>query len=352
MKKESKSIKELIEELPENTGDAVNQVVKYVNEHPDEARSILLTILNKKGVSNDVFKDASIKMSKEDSISSKAIVDAVKESDVVVPDNMISGILHEGKFETEMAGQLIDQINDEKVKQQNIIRALTRIYCKCGNYSSDELLIEALNNIGIDGKKHEKNDEIEMWIRKIISKKMAINFNKYGFSKVFVFSNYYSPEQMIEMNFSKDVISEYDKLKSERNAIEESDVTNTILEAISTNVAKNYQETGRYIIPQIKNLNNISEEEEEKFIHNIASKSKRKLSESEIRNIKSQIGGKARNEENDESVFNQLVDSGIVDLMEGLSDEERNGAIKVIKESLERSILKRKEKVEDDEKVK
>ena len=150
------------------------------------------------------------------------------------------------------------------------------------------------------------------------------------------------------MDLPKDVMKEYDKLKTGgNNEIEESDVVDAVLDAVSTNVAKNYQETGSYIIPQIKNLNGISEEEEEKFIHHIASKSKKELTKAEINNIKNQIHGKIRNKERDKAIFNQFVDSGIIDLMEGLSDEDRNGAIKAIKESLESSISKRKEKVEN-----
>lgn len=60
------------------------------------------TILNKKGISNDVFKDASIEISKDDNIPNKAIVEAVEKNDV--PDKMISGILHEGEFGTETTG--------------------------------------------------------------------------------------------------------------------------------------------------------------------------------------------------------------------------------------------------------
>lgn len=352
-----KSKRQLLKGLPEegDTSKAVDEVVRYVNNHPDEASEILQTILNKKGISNDVFKEASIKLSKDNNISNTAIVNAVKESDVDVPDNMLSGILYEGQFSTETTGQLIKQMNDKGVIQRNILRTLDDIYCKCDKYQSDEKLLEALGDIGINGINGEQDTEVNMWVRRIISKKMAINFSKYGFSKVFVFSHYYSPEKMMEMNFSKDVMNEYDKLRTGgNNDVEESDIVDSILEAISTNVAKNYQETGRYIIPQIKNLNNISEEEEEKFIHYIGSKSKRELNESEISDIKKQVLGKARNTKKDEMIFNEFLGSGIIDLMEGLSKEDRDGAIKAIKESLARSISRRQEqeKVEDDEKVK
>lgn len=352
-----KSKRQLLKGLPEegDTSKAVDEVVRYVNNHPDEASEILQTILNKKGISNDVFKEASIKLSKDNNISNTAIVNAVKESDVDVPDNMLSGILYEGQFSTETTGQLIKQMNDEGVIQRNILRTLDDIYCKCDKYQSDEKLLEALGDIGINGINGEQDTEVNMWVRRIISKKMAINYSKYGFSKVFVFSHYYSPEKMMEMNFSKDVMNEYDKLRTGgNNDVEESDIVDSILEAISTNVAKNYQETGRYIIPQIKNLNNISEEEEEKFIHYIGSKSKRELNESEISDIKKQVLGKARNTKKDEMIFNEFLGSGIIDLMEGLSKEDRDGAIKAIKESLARSISRRQEqeKVEDDEKVK
>ena len=347
-----KSKRQLLKGLPEedDTSKAVNEVVQYVTNHPDEASEILQTILNKKEISNDVFKEASIRLPDE---FNTAIVDAVKESDVDVPDNIVSSMINEGDFGTGTTGQLLEQINDEKVKQLNILRTLDEIYCKCDKYQSDEKLLDSLRDIGLNGKGKEQDTEVNMWIRKIISKRMASNFSKFGFSKIFVFSDYYSPEKMIEMDFSKDVMKEYDKLKvkGEKKNIEESDVVDAVLDAVSTNVAKNYQETGSYIIPQIKNLNEISEEEEEKFIHHIASKSKRELTKAEINNIKNQIHGKIRNKERDKAIFNKFVDSGIIDLMERLSDEEIDGAINVIGKSLKTSIsrCKEQEKVEDDE---
>ena len=352
-----KSKRQLLKGLPEedDTSKAVNEVIQYVTSHPDEASEILQTILNKDEISNDVFKEASIELSKDDKVPNKAIVDAVKESDVDVPDKnkMIGGILNKGQFDPETTGKLIKQMDDENVKQRVILNTLDDIYCKCDKYQSDEKLIDSLRDIGINGKSKEQDTEVNMWIRKIISKRMASNFSKFGFSKVFVFSDYYSPEKMIEMDFSKDVMKEYDKLKvkGEKKNIEESDVVDAVLDAVSINVAKNYQETGSYIIPQIKNLNNISEEEEKKFIHHIASKSKRELTKAEINNIKNQIHGKIRNKERDKAIFNKFVDSGIIDLMERLSDEEIDGAINVIGKSLKTSIsrCKEQEKVEDDE---
>ena len=80
----------------------------------------------------------------------------------------------------------------------------------------------------------------------------------------------------------------------------------------------------------------------------------KKLNESEISDIKKQVLGKARNTKKDEMIFNKFLGSGIIDLMEGLSKEDRDEAIKAIKESLARSISRRQEqeKVEEDEKVK
>ena len=345
-----KSKRQLLKGLPEedDTSKAVNEVIQYVTSHPNEASDILQTILNKDEISNDVFKEASIRLPDE---FNTAIADAVKESDVDVPDKIVSSMINEGDFGTGTTGQLLEQINDEKEKQRIILNTLDDIYCKCDKYQSDEKLLEALRDIGINGKTKEQDTEVNMWIRKIISKRVANNFSKFGFSKIFVFSDYYSPEEMIEMDLPKDVISESEKLKAGGHVVEEEDVVDDILEAVATNVAKNYQETGRYIIPQIKNLNNISEEEEEKFIQYIGLKSKRELNESEISDIKKQVLGKTRNTKKDEIIFNEFLGSGIVDLMEGLSDEDRHRAIKIIGESLAGTILKRQEqeKVEDDE---
>ena len=348
-----KTKRQLLKGLPEegDTSKAVYEVIQYVRSHPNEASDILQTILNKDEISNDVFKEASIELSKDDKVPNTAIVDAVKESDVDVPDNMLSGILNEGKFGPGTTGLLIKQMNDKKVKQRIILNTLDDIYCKCDKYQSDEKLLEALRDIGINGKTKEQDTEVNMWIRKIISKRMANNFSKFGFSKIFVFSDYYSPEEMIEMDFPKDVISESEKLKAGGHVVEEEDVVDDILEAVATNVAKNYQETGRYIIPQIKNLNNISEEEEEKFIHYIGSKSKRELNESEISDIKKQVLGKARNTKKDEIIFNEFLGSGIIDSMEDLPKDYRSRAIEAIKRALDTVKLKRQEqeKVDDDE---
>ena len=345
-----KTKRQLLKGLPEegDTSKAVDEVIQYVRSHPNEASDILQTILNKDEISNDVFKEASIRLPDE---FNTAIADAVKESDVDVPDKIVSSMINEGDFGTGTTGQLLEQINDEKEKQRIILNTLDDIYCKCDKYQSDEKLLEALRDIGINGKTKEQDTEVNMWIRKIISKRVANNFSKFGFSKIFVFSDYYSPEEMIEMDLPKDVISESEKLKAGGHVVEEEDVVDDILEAVATNVAKNYQETGRYIIPQIKNLNNISEEEEEKFIQYIGLKSKRELNESEISDIKKQVLGKTRNTKKDEIIFNEFLGSGIVDLMEGLSDEDRHRAIKIIGESLAGTILKRQEqeKVEDDE---
>ena len=348
--KEIKSKRQLLKGLPEegDTSKAVDEVIQYVRSHPNEASDILQTILNKDEISNDVFKEASIIISNDDNIPTTAIADAVEKSDVDVPDKMLSGMLDKGQFGTETTGQLINQMIDKKAKQRIILNTLDDIYCKCDKYQSDEKLLEALRDIGINGKTKEQDTEVNMWIRKIISKRMANNFSKFGFSKIFVFSDYYSPEEMIEMDFPKDVISESEKLKAGGHVVEEEDVVDDILEAVATNVAKNYQETGRYIIPQIKNLNNISEEEEEKFIHYIGSKSKRELNESEISDIKKQVLGKARNTKKDEIIFNEFLGSGIIDSMEDLPEDDRKRAIEAIKRALDK-ILKRKEKVEDDE---
>ena len=342
-----KSKRQLLKGLPEedDTSKAVNEVIQYVTSHPNEASDILQTILNKDEISNDVFKEASIRLPDE---FNTAIADAVKESDVDVPDKIVSSMINEGDFGTGTTGQLLEQINDEKEKQRIILNTLDDIYCKCDKYQSDEKLLEALRDIGINGKTKEQDTEVNMWIRKIISKRVANNFSKFGFSKIFVFSDYYSPEEMIEMDLPKDVISESEKLKTGDHVVEEEDVVDDILAAVATNVAKNYQETARYIIPQIKNLNNISEEEEEKFIQYIGLKSKRELNESEISDIKKQVLGKARNTKKDEIIFNEFLGSGIIDSMEDLPEDDRKRAIEAIKRALDK-ILKRKEKVEDDE---
>lgn len=348
-----KSKKQLLKGLPEeeNTSKAVNEVIQYVTSHPDEASEILQTILNKDEISNDVFKEASIEMSKNKNVpnAAAAIGNAVENSDV--SDSMISEIIRKGKLGIETRGRLIKQIDDKNVRRGYIIRELSKIYNRCDKYHSDEALMDAISSIRISSKVQKQDQDINKWIKKIISKRMASNFNKFGFAKVFVFSKYYTPEQMIGMQFAKDVMNEYDELSVKVVPIKEENVIDTMLDAVAMNIAKNYEETGRYIIPQISNLNKLTGGEINAFIHYISSRSKRELNSSEINGIKKQIYGKRRNAELDTAIFNKLIESGIIDSMEDLSEGDRNRAIKAIKGSLDNVILKREEKVEDDEKV-
>lgn len=347
----------VIKTAKESTNEATKEIIKYVLDNPDEASSILQMLIDNQKIPNNVFKEASIEMSKMDEIPNSAIVEAVKNSEQDVPDSDVSSILKTGDFDVKEKAKLIQEIDNSKIQKEGIMNALIKMYNDCEEYKADEDITKLFKDLDVSG--NFDNKEIKDLTKKIIAKRMASNLDKWHTAKIFPFSEYLTPEQMMEEGFYDKVIQEYENIVSkEKNSffqtnrkdsnIKETDVKKLILEAISRNVAKGFQETGGFVIPQSKNMAEISPEEEKYFIGEIETKSKQELSDSQILSIKSQIRGKAKDKEKEAKVLREIMDSDLVDLLGRLPDEERNMAIGIMSSALRERI----DRMQDDSKEK
>ena len=144
----------------------------------------------------------------------------------------------------------------------------------------------------------EKNERLNKLEEAIIAKKMAANYRKFGGTKINTLGRYLPVEKMLEEDLPSKVYNEYEMMKEsekEENKVDKSELKIQILDEIAKNVASTYNEIGEFVIPQSKNMTQITPEEEKKFIGAIQIHSGQKLTDEDIININLQIKGRSNN---------------------------------------------------------
>lgn len=219
----------------------------------------------------------------------------------------------------------------------------------------------------------QKNSSIRKLEQAIIAKKMAINYKRFGGTKISTLARYLSEEEMIEINFPEMVYEEYKKIseKYEKNKVDKSNLKVQILEEIAKKVANNYQEIGDFVIPQSRNMTQLTKKEEDKFIKAIETYVRKKLRGTDITSIRDQIRGRDANmqlkqymekmrrlpksqleifinnteelvENNEElTVYKELKDSGIIGNLQKLTDDKRKDYIKVLNDAVQKRVQER-----------
>ena len=149
--------------------------------------------------------------------------------------------------------------------------------------------------------------------------------------------------------------------KMKKNKVNKSNLKVQILQEIAKKVANNYQEIGEFVIPQSRNMTQLTRIEEETFIKTIQIYSRKKLKGTDITNIRDQIRGRDANmqlkqyiermkglpksqlemfinnteelvENNEELiVYKELKDSGIIENLQKLSDDKKKRLYKSFK---------------------
>ena len=351
------------EKVKDAEQSAAREVIEYVRRNPNQAPEILKGILDKKEIPNKIFEQAATDISKIDEIPDTVIPKAVADSEINVPDQIIENIIENGDVNRKEKIELINNIDSEKIKQRQIGEELKELYKICADLTELDLInkLESINIV-------EKNERLNKLEEAIIAKKMAANYRKFGGTKINTLGRYLPVEKMLEEDLPSKVYNEYEMMKEsekEENKVDKSELKIQILDEIAKNVASTYNEIGEFVIPQSKNMTQITPEEEKKFIGAIQIHSGQKLTDEDIININLQIKGRSNNihlkdfliklrnlpkaqadifmsntkelldSEEELKIFNQLANSGIIQSLQGLPKEQRKEYIYSIKKDLE-----------------
>lgn len=364
------------DEIKDAEQSAAQKVIEYVRKNPENATEILKGILEKEEIPNKVFEKTATTISKIDEIPDKIIPKAVADSEVDVPDQIIENIIENGDVNRKEKIELINNLENEELKQKQVEEELKQIYENCGDTNESEL-VHKLEMTKIV----QKNSSIKKLEQAIIAKKMAINYKRFGGTKISTLSRYLSEEEMIEKNLPEMVYEEYKKIseKDEKNKVNKSNLKVQILEEIAKKVANNYQEIGDFVIPQSKNMTQLTRKEEDKFIKAIETYVRKKLKGTDVTSIRDQIRGRDANmqlkqyiekmrklpksqleifinnteelvENNEElTVYKELKDSGIIGNLQKLADDKRKDYIKVLNDAVQKRVEEKSHNNPNDE---
>lgn len=364
------------DEIKDAEQSAAQKVIEYVRKNPENATEILKGILEKEEIPNKVFEKTATTISKLDEIPDKIIPKAVADSEVDVPDQIIENIIENGDVNRKEKIELINNLENEELKQKQVEEELKQIYENCSDTNESEL-VHKLEMTKIV----QKNSSIRKLEQAIIAKKMAINYKRFGGTKISTLARYLSEEEMIEINFPEMVYEEYKKIseKDEKNKVDKSNLKVQILEEIAKKVANNYQEIGDFVIPQSRNMTQLTKKEEDKFIKAIETYVRKKLRGTDITSIRDQIRGRDVNmqlkqymekmrrlpksqleifinnteelvENNEElTVYKELKDSGIIGNLQKLTDNKRKDYIKVLNDAVQKRVEEKSHNNPNDE---
>ena len=220
------------DEIKDAEQSAAQKVIEYVRKNPENATEILKGILEKEEIPNKVFEKTATTISKMDEIPDKIIPKAVADSEVDVPDQIIENIIENGEVNRKEKIELINNLENEELKQKQVEEELKQIYENCDDTNESEL-VHKLEMTKIV----QKNSSIKKLEEAIIAKKMAVNYKKFGGTKISTLSRYLSEEKMIEINLPEMVYEEYKKIndKDEENKVNKSNLKVQILQEIARN---------------------------------------------------------------------------------------------------------------------
>lgn len=352
------------DEIKDAEQSAAQKVIEYVRKNPENAIEILKGILEKDEIPNKVFEKAATEISEIDDIPDKVIPKAVADSEVNVSDKIIENIIENGSVNRPEKIELINNIDDEELKQKKVEEELKQIYQNCEKTSELEL-VHKLETIRIV----QKNPSIEKLEEMIVAKRMALNYMDFGGTKISTLARYLPVDKMIEVNIPEMVCNEYEKIKEEeKNKVDKSSLKTQILQEIAKKVANSYQEVGEFVIPQSRNMTQLTRKEEENFIKSIQTYVRKKLRATDITSIRDQIRGRDTNmllkqyiekmkrlpkaqlemfihntgelvENNEElTVYKELKDSGMIENLQKFSDDKRKDYIKVLNDTVQKRV--------------
>ena len=280
----------LREELLTKLGVRVNEDEQTPNELLD---GIALGITKNKEIPDSVL---------DETVSDKLTDDGIK--DLILNGNMTffrQNLLVNKIQDNELKEKMKELIEERRIKSQTIeerkkeqgdCEKLVEIYKNCSDLTDWDIV----NNIK-DINVNEQDKKSQQLLRKIIAKKIADNYSKFGTSTISTFSYLIPVEDMFAENIPELVENEWNMQKRQGNYAESNynytqrSLRGTLLEHIAKKSINSYLETGRFSVPQSEMMHKITSQEENNFIKTLEKELNDNLSRVQLKDVHAQIRG-------------------------------------------------------------
>lgn len=347
---------------------ATQEVIAKIKRYPEIASKILQSVQEAE-IPNDVIIETATQISEDPHIANETITNAGKE----LPDSIIANIINNAEMEEDNKINLIEKIKDVSIRQEVIKRKLKEMYVDCQK-ETDILFVSRL----VELQRLSEQEEVNDLMQRCIAKKLAHNYAQFGMAKTSTFKKILFPEEMFQMKMPDKVQEEYDKIEAkDKQVYDRQEFRIKLLRKIAKEVVSNYDpDIGEFYVPYSNEMKNITKEEENAFFEKLQIEfenrvEERKLTTFEIRNIQQQIQGgqsadikslvdlyknfpnenakqflsiakKWLQEAKEFETYLKISDSGIVDLIKELPEEEQAETLKGIKNVLMNRLNRKK----------
>lgn len=353
--------------------DTVEEIMQIFQNNPDleKVREILKNILEKKDIPNRIFEKTATKISQDEKIPDSVITEVVAKSDVDVADETINNIINEGEINLKERLKLLKNVENKNILEKQVSNELEILYRNCKDKRDAEVAerVTELKEI-LDSK--NISDDLQDLIQTVVAKKMAENIysDTSKGTNIYTISKIMPVEDMVERDLVSTVEREYNKIEDSNQPKEgrfkKQELKIQILIELAKKIAKKYEESGIFVIPQSDNMKKINEEEEKNFIRAIQTYSRKDLSRQEVVDIDEQVRGKSDNiqlkedaivgllkkipEQNKKRSMNSLInilknrksletlsmleENGLIQKLNELPEEKRNKTIETIKNTM------------------
>lgn len=288
-KKEDEKVKEIVGNIEEKfketeeeeaaTKQAVEEALRKLEKKPGLAEAVLRDLLVRKNISTSVPVET-IKNIPESEIPNDKVVEVVKKLSDELPDNRMLEIAEETTLGLLGKQKIVEAVSDPDKKRKKHeelkVNELNKIYKELDKDIGEFGIKEEIDKI-LRVMPKIQSETIMKLINQILAKKMVLNYMCFDSTMPRKFSGIKSVEEMFEENFPKIAESEYKKMartdrEEAKYKFKEAKFREDLLKEIAKNVAENYKKNDykRLVIPQSEEMKQISQEEEEKFIKEIA----------------------------------------------------------------------------------
>ena len=288
-KNEAEKIKEIVGNIEEKfneaeaeeeaTKQAVEEALRKLEEKPKLAEAVLRELLVRQNISDSVPVET-IKNIPESEIPNDKVVEVVEKLSDELPDNKMLEIAEETTLGLKGKQKIVEAVSDPDKKRKKheelIVNELNKIYKELNKDIGEFRIKEEIGRI-LQVMPKMESEKIQKIINQILAIRIVLNYMNFNSTMPRKFSGIKSIEEMFEENFPQIAETEYKKMaridrEEARYKFKESKFKENLLKEIAKNVAESYKKNGykRLVIPQSEEMKQISQEEEEKFIQEIA----------------------------------------------------------------------------------
>lgn len=307
---EKEVVKPIVSENDITDEEIASRIVKLLKENPQQRQEIIEELQQRESISYDMLAQAAVKITNAPDISNETAIQMANK----LPDDKAIKVLEDADIKQSEQFTIIGNLEDKKIKQQQVLEQLKLYYKIC-----DEIPVAEVESKLKDLEKIvEPNDEIKEWLYRIIAKNMASAYIKMnGAVMVGPFARVLPASEMFEAGIPNKVGQEYAKLADKKSInVKEYDKTSVkklLLDIMAKEIAQTESDIGQFLIPQSKEMQSLTDDEEKDFINeieiyvkNMSENGKRKLNFIEIDSIKNQIHGFEQGNNNKRELMQQL----------------------------------------------